>query len=127
MIWPGTEIVISPPYAHWHVDVFVSAGRPITCTIGEPGCHGAGITGVHGIGVRTPSAAAVALATAGLARLVQRENGPTFTNGTMSMTVATGAEHAVVPVGTTFRTPGAAPKVQRVDAPLVTTAATSST
>ncbi len=82
------------------------------------------MTGVQGIGVSTPSAAAVALATAGLARLVQREKGPMLTNGTMSMTVATGAEHAVVPVGSTLRTPGAAPKVQRVVAPLVTTAAT---
>ena len=35
--------------------------------VGDPGAQGAGMTGTHGIGVRTPSAAAVAAATVGFA------------------------------------------------------------
>lgn len=37
-------------------------------TVGDPGAHGAGSTGMQGIGVRTPKAAAVAEATVGLAK-----------------------------------------------------------
>ena len=36
-------------------------------TVGEPGVQGAGITGIQGIGVITPIAAAVAEATVGFA------------------------------------------------------------
>ena len=118
-------MVIKPPYAHWQLERLVSAGRPPTWTVGDPGFHGAGMTGVHGIGVSTPRAVAVAVATAGLARLVHMANGVMLTKGTMSVTVATGAGPAVTPAGATFRVPGAAPKLHEVVAPLVTTTATS--
>lgn len=36
-------------------------------TVGEPGTHGDAGTGIQGIGVSAPNAAAVALATVGLA------------------------------------------------------------
>lgn len=43
-------------------------------TVGEPGAHGAAHAGTHGIGVRMPSAAAVALATVGFAGLLHIPN-----------------------------------------------------
>ena len=43
----------------------LSAGMPPIITVGEPGFQGPAGTGMHGIGVRTPSAAAVAAATCG--------------------------------------------------------------
>ena len=56
---PGLEIVITPPYAHAQVEVLFSAGAPPTCTVGEPGVHGAAVTGMHAPGVNTPKAAEV--------------------------------------------------------------------
>jgi hypothetical protein len=44
-------------------------------TVGEPGTHGAVVAGMHGMGVKTPRAAAVAEATVGLARDVHIANG----------------------------------------------------
>ena len=49
--------------------LLLSAGFPPMSTVGAPGAHGAGITGVQGIGVNTPIAAAVAEATAGFVML----------------------------------------------------------
>lgn len=60
---------------------------------GEPGDHGADITGIHGIGVSTPRAAAVADATAGFAGFEHNPNGIIFTNGLLSIIVAAGLEH----------------------------------
>jgi hypothetical protein len=57
------------------VEVLLSAGLPAMSTVGDPGAHGAGITGVQGIGVKTPSAAAVAEATEGFAALEHIPNG----------------------------------------------------
>ncbi len=59
----------------------IEAGRLPTRTVGEPGAHGAGVFGTHGIGVSTPIAADVADATAGLARLIQTPKGAKFTMG----------------------------------------------
>ena len=50
-------------------------------TVGEPGAHGADVAGIHGMGVNTPRAAAVALATVGLARDEHMPNGRIFTKG----------------------------------------------
>ena len=74
-------MLITPPYAHMHVDAAVRAGFPPISTVGDPGIQGAGVTGVHGAGVSTPSAAAVSAAVAGLLRVVQRTNGAMLTNG----------------------------------------------
>ena len=41
------------------VEALFSAGAPPTCTIGEPGVHGAAVTGTHAPGVNTPKAAEV--------------------------------------------------------------------
>lgn len=70
--------------------VLVSAGAGPDSTVGEPGIHGAAVIGVHGIGVSTPNAAAVAATTAGLPRLMHIENEPMFTKGLLSRMLATG-------------------------------------
>ena len=62
-------------------DVELRAGILPTRTVGDPGAHGAGVFGMHGIGVSTPIAADVADATAGLARLIQTPIGAMFTMG----------------------------------------------
>jgi hypothetical protein len=48
LTWPGWVTEITPPHAHWHVEVLSSAGTPPTVTFGEPGAHGLAITGMHG-------------------------------------------------------------------------------
>jgi hypothetical protein len=59
-------------------------------TVGAPVTQGAGVFGMHGIGVSAPIAADVAAATAGLAREVHIPNGMMFTIGTWSMIFASG-------------------------------------
>ena len=73
--------VITPAQVHISTEVSFSAGAPPTIWVGEPGAHGAWVTGVHGIGVSTPRAAAVAAATAGFAMDTHMPNGMMLTNG----------------------------------------------
>jgi hypothetical protein len=63
-------MVITPSQLHINFDVLFKAGWVPTDTVGDPGVHGEGVTGIHGIGVRTPKAAEVADATVGFERLV---------------------------------------------------------
>ena len=56
---PGS-ILICPPQVHISLHESVRAGFFPTITVGEPGAHGAEVTGTQGIGVKTPCAAAVA-------------------------------------------------------------------
>ncbi len=90
VIWLGTLTLMTPPYEHTHCDELFTAGTPPVMTVGDPGAQGPAITGVHGIGVSAPNAAAVAAATVGFMRLVQVPNGLMFKNGTMSVIAATG-------------------------------------
>jgi hypothetical protein len=62
----GLVTEIFPPQVHIHLALLMSAGIFMTFTC-PPGLHGAAITGIQGIGVSTPIAAAVAEATCGLA------------------------------------------------------------
>lgn len=64
----GFVTEICPPQLHIHLALFISAGIPeiFTC---PPGVQGATIKGTHGMGVSTPIAADVAVATVGLAIL----------------------------------------------------------
>ncbi len=72
----GEKVIsITPPYTQKHLLVLFSAGVPSTITVLTPGDHGAGIKGVQGCGVKTPNAAAVADATAGLANELHIPNG----------------------------------------------------
>jgi len=70
--------------------VLFKAGMLPNITVGEPGVHGAGMTGTQGIGVSTPIAAAVAEATVGFARDVHTPNGRILTIGTLSIMFAAG-------------------------------------
>jgi hypothetical protein len=72
---------ITPPHRHISWQVLSSAGWPPTRTVGAPGTHGANVIGMQACGVNTPSAALVAAATSGLARLTHMPNGAILTNG----------------------------------------------
>lgn len=89
---------------------------PPTRTVGLPGAHGATVTGMQGIGVKTPNAAAVAAATVGLARLEHMPNGMMFIKGLLSMMLAAGITAIVRLIGGTFKTEGATPKLHIVTA-----------
>jgi hypothetical protein len=89
-----------------------SAGIPPINAVGTPGAHGAGKTGTLGIGVSTPSAAAVAAATVGFEGDEHIPNGGTFTIGLLSIMFAADGPPAIVRFcGKTMRVLGAAPKL----------------
>jgi hypothetical protein len=69
------------------------------------------------MGVKAPSAAAVAAATAGFAMLLHMPNGSTFRNGTLSMMLAAGAVATTRFLGSTANVDGAAPIVHLKIAP----------
>src|ERR1700735_4045151 len=98
-----------------------SAAMPPMVTVGAPGAQGAAVAGMQGIGVSTPSAAAVAAATVGFAGLLQVPKGMMFINGALSMIVAAGTPPAMVWfVGSTTMLLGAAPKLHWSMAPITT-------
>jgi len=72
---------------------------PSSSTSGAPGNQGERVAGTHGIGVGTPSAAAVAAMTLGLAGLLHIPNEGMSRRGMTSKTVASGCS----PVSTGFR------------------------
>ncbi len=57
-------------------------------TVAEPGAQGAATTGMHGWGVSTPWAAAVADATCGLDRVVHIPNGAMLAIGELAEVLA---------------------------------------
>ena len=81
---------MTPAQAHMHLHPSCNAGLLATKIVTEPGTHGAGMTGTHGMGVRTPSAAAVADATVGFAMEEHMAKGGMFLIGMLSMMVAAG-------------------------------------
>jgi hypothetical protein len=103
---------IMPPQLHMSLELSFNAGTPPTITVGEPGTQGAVVTGMQGIGVSTPNAAAVAVATIGLAIEVHIPKGGMLTMGMLSITVT-----ACIPctklmvVGRGITTDGATPKL----------------
>lgn len=86
---PGFVIWMTPPQLHMHFAVMLMAGFPAMRVVGTGGTHGA-VTGTHGIGVRTPRAAAVAAATVGLAIEEHMPKVGMLTIGAESVTVAAG-------------------------------------
>ena len=107
----GATIWMTPPQLHINFELFCSAGWPPINTVGEPGAQGAAVAGMQGIGVNTPSAAAVAAATVGFAGQLHMPNGMTLTMGALSMIVAAGAPAMTHGVGSTFKDEGATPKL----------------
>ena len=75
---PGLTMLMLPAYPHISLASEVRHGFPPTITVGLAGIHVPAGTNVQGWGVRTPIAAAVADATAGLASDVHRPNGEIF-------------------------------------------------
>jgi hypothetical protein len=86
-------------------------------TVGDPGTHGAAVTGMHGIGVNTPIAAAVAAATVGLAGDWHIPKGKMFSIGLLSMILAIGIEVITLLAGMTISELGATPKLHLSIAP----------
>lgn len=78
---PGTLILIAPAQVQRHLDVLFRAGILAINTVGAPGAQGVIVIGIHGIGVNTPKAAAVAAATIGFDGELQAPNGIIFTIG----------------------------------------------
>jgi hypothetical protein len=87
-------------------------------TLGTPGCQGVGVTGVHGTGVGTPSAAEVAAMNAGLDGEQHIGNGTMLVNGMLSMMTPLINELLRIGRGVGMNTEGAPPseKVQVVTA-----------
>jgi len=103
------------------LEVFCRLGMLPNKTVGAPIIHGAGVTGIHGIGVRTPSAAAVAAATIGFDGLLHIANVGILSIGTWSMMLAAGMLLVNTRFkGRTTRLVGAAPKLHCSMAPLQT-------
>ena len=99
------------------VDPATSTGTPPAMVCGAIGIHGAGTAGTHGIGVNTPSAAAVAAATMGFANDWHMPNGAMFAPGATSVMVATGRPSTIGRGATTVRVEGARPNVHMIIAP----------
>jgi hypothetical protein len=118
---PGIVTVMTPPHAHTQVLGEVSTGRPPISVRVATGIHGPVGFGTQGIGVSTPSAAAVADATVGLASEVHMANGGMLASGTMSAIVAAGLPSITTRlVGMTFNVDGAMPKLHIIIAVAVT-------
>jgi len=77
---PGMVMVMRPPQVHMQVEAELRAGTFPTMTVGEPGAQGT-VTGMQGMGVRTPWAAAVADATWGFERVIHMPKGMMFPIG----------------------------------------------
>ena len=92
-------------------------------TVGEPGVHGAGITGIQGCGVKTPRAAAVAAATCGLDGVIHIPKGGMLAIGMLSAIVAAICPLVCTgcPLGIGLNELGAAPKLHISVAPMHTT------
>jgi hypothetical protein len=105
-----------------HVLCAVASGIPLAVATADGGAHGATTLGMHGMGVSTPIAAAVAAATIGLAGLWHIAKGMMFIIGMISVMVAAGMVERVS--GTpgspcAVKTEGAMPIVHWSMAPVV--------
>src|SRR5262249_17859023 len=112
VICPGLTMVMTPSQLHRHCDVLFRAGAPSISTVGDPGTQGAAVAGMHGMGVRTPRAAAVAAATVGFAIEVHIPNGRMFVIGIWSMMLAASGPPSITRwIGKTTSALGASPKL----------------
>lgn len=103
---------MAPPKAHVVVQVALTTGVPPACTKGTPGVNGVG-WGVHGCGVSTPWAAAVAVATAGFANEEHIPKGGTLSMPAESLIRASGLPSTSTwAAGSTDSVAGATPKEQ---------------
>ena len=103
-------MLIIPPQLQISLLESVKAGCPPIKTFGLPGTQDAAVAGIHGMGVKTPSAAAVAAATVGLLGEEHIPKPARLTNGLLSIMVAAGVPAITLLVGITVSGHGAAPK-----------------
>src|SRR2546430_816394 len=113
-------MLMTPPQVHMQVEVLLRAGMLPSMQVAEPGVQGEVVTGMQGMGVRTPRAAAVAEATVGLAMDMHMPKVRMLVMGMKSMMLAAGAPQLVRLVGRTTREDGATPKEHIMTAPAVT-------
>ena len=99
--------------------MLLSAGAFLNRTVGEPGVHGV-VTGIQGIGVSTPLAAAVAEATVGFANEEHVANGGILLIGIESRIFAAGFFSPVTVGNVTINVDGAEPKLHCNDADITT-------
>jgi hypothetical protein len=113
-------MVMTPPHAQLHTEPLARAGLPPIIVRGATGTQGM-VTGTHGIGTRTPSAAAVAEATVGFDSVVHMPNGGMLTMGAESVMVAAGLPSIMTrETGSGESDDGATPNEQVSIAPWVT-------
>ncbi len=119
---PGISIEITPPQAHIHLAELLRAGKLLINTVGAPTTQGATVTGIQGIGVNTPRAAAVAATTIGLAIELHIPNGGILTIGAKCIIVAAKGPPTIVggPCGMTINELGETPKLHFIIAPITT-------
>src|SRR5258706_4168572 len=111
-VCPGLVMEMVPAHMHMQVSEAISAGIFATMVLDAPGVQGADVAGMHGIGVSTPMAAAVAEATVGLAGDWHMPKGMMLVNGMKSMMLALGTfSPETMLVGRTTRDDGAIPIV----------------
>src|SRR5689334_1237656 len=108
---------MTPPHMQVQVETLSNAGIFPSITVAAPGAHGATVAGMQGMGVSTPSAAAVADATVGFATDMHMPKVGIFTIGLLSMMLAAGAPILVRFSGKTLRALGATPKVHIIIEP----------
>jgi hypothetical protein len=97
---------------HIQLLVLFKAGKPLISTVGDPGTQGATVAGIHGMGVSTPNAAAVAEATSGFEGVVHIPKVGIFVIGAKSMIVAAGRPPtSTVGADVATKGAGATPKV----------------
>lgn len=113
--------MITPSHKHINVEGLFKVGKVPNITVGFPTIQGATVAGTHGIGVKTPSAAAVAAITAGFVGEEHIPNVIIFAKGLLSMIEAAGLlDTIVLAIGRTIIEDGATPKVHFNKAPITT-------
>lgn len=87
----GCATLIEPPKVQAQTPAAVASATPECLTQVDGGAHGAATAGVHGAGVWTPCAAAVAATTAGFVTLLHMPNGAMFVPMANCVIVAAGS------------------------------------
>ena len=111
-------MLITPAHIHMALQLLSNVGNPPVNTAVLPVIQGVTVMGMQGIGVRTPSAAAVAAATMGLAMLEHIPKVGISAMGVKFIIVPTWVIAVTMAMGVAFSVAGAAPKVQLIIAPV---------
>jgi hypothetical protein len=123
--WPAKLMLMLPPQMQVSFELSFSAGMPQTKTVEAPGAQGAGVAGMQGMGVKTPSAAAVAAATTGFDGLWHIPKGGMFIMGMLSMMLAAITLLVITVLGVGMSELGAMPIEHCIIAPMQTCLAMS--